>query len=166
MIILRSGDVFSCPPTYSFAHCISADAKMSRGIAAQFVRKFPDLALLRERKNLVGTAAVVPVGPIVIYNLVSKTNFWKKPSLETLSNCLQSMLSHALANKITDISAPKIGCGLDQLNFSVDVFPLIKNIFRNSTVTIHVYITDNVPRYVRSFIYISGGKVVELVLWW
>lgn len=35
-----TGDLFSCPPTDSLAHCISEDCRMGKGIAVLFKEKF------------------------------------------------------------------------------------------------------------------------------
>ena len=74
MIILISESVLSCPLLYSLGHCISSDAKMSKGDAREFVHRYPVLCSLREdgRHNPIGTAVAVPAGSKFIYNLVTK----------------------------------------------------------------------------------------------
>ena len=42
MILLRDGNLCYCFNLYSMAHCISAYAKMSKGIAQQLVAQFPE----------------------------------------------------------------------------------------------------------------------------
>ena len=105
------------------AHCISQDAKMSKGIALQFVSNFPFLCHLRQEYNITGTAVAVPMRNGFIYNLVSKYEFWIKPTLEPLNACLSSMMKHVLLNRVTDISVPMLGGGCDKLNFEAYVLP-------------------------------------------
>ena len=160
MIILRDGNLFNCPHNYSMAHCISADAKMSKGIALHFIDQFPEIASLRKTTNLVGTAVAVNVGGRTVYNLVTKQRFWMKPSLQSIRDCLLSMLSHALANGINDICIPKLGSGCDKLDFNNDVMPLLKCVFGDQVINIHVYCY----RYVISVSALLLCKVVEFVL--
>ena len=147
---MRSGSIFNCPPMYSLGHCISADAKMGKGVAKEFVQRYPILCSLRkpDKQNIVGTAVVVPVGPKFIYNLVTKSAFWMKPSPSTLRDCLESMLCHAVNNHVKDICVPKLGCGLDNLNFRLDVLPIMEAVFSDSMINIYVYSIDTIPRYV------------------
>ena len=139
MIILRDGNLFNCPHNYSMAHCISADAKMSKGIALQFVDKFPELVSLRKKVNIIGTAIAICVGNRIVYNLVTKPRFWMKPLVHTLESCLKSMLDHALAHGIKDICVPKLASGCDNLNFNDVVMPVLEKVFNDQTVTLHVY---------------------------
>ena len=148
MIFCTLGNVFHCDPSYSLAHSISSDAKMSKGIAVQFLSRFPVLASLRQMENQVGTAVAVCTDRKFIYNLVSKPRYWMKPDVKTLRQCLQSMYRHALQNGVKNISMPKIGSGCDKLKFEYDVMPILNDIFWGADVSIHVYYCDFVPRYV------------------
>ena len=121
MIVSQIGDLFLTPSTHSLAHCISADAHMSAGIALKFVSQFPILAKIRKEHNYIGTAKPVFVGGRFIYNLITKPNYWMKPTVFSLFSSLKSMLAHAESCRITDISIPKIGSGCDKLNFEMDV---------------------------------------------
>ena len=152
MISRHTGDVFSS--THSLAHCVSADARMSAGIAKQFVSYFPILLCLRSEHNIVGTAIPVCVGGRTIYNMVTKNCFWMKPTRFSMANSLRSMLAHAVAVGITDISMPEIGGGRDKMNFVRDVLPIIFEVFDASSVNIHVYKYPFIPgvtRYVIRF---------------
>ena len=139
MITFLYGDIFDSPNGNSLAHCISKDAKMSKGIALQFVTNFPLLNMLRQTYMYVGTAEAVPVRGFFIYNLVSKHRYWMKPSLEALKSCLSSMLEHAVLHQVSNISVPQLGGGCDKLDFKADVLPLLITLFENSPVHIHVY---------------------------
>ena len=45
------GDLFSCPPTSSLAHCISEDVRMGKGIAVLFKNKFGGVQDLLRQGN-------------------------------------------------------------------------------------------------------------------
>ena len=147
MLFFHNGDVFNCPLSHSMAHCISGDAKMSKGIAVQFVEKFPVLAKLRKVTNPVGTAVPVSVGTRVIHCLVSKKRFWMKPTTSTLYKCLYSMFCHARLNAVTDISVPKLASGCDKMSFEW-VNQILGKIFSDHVINLHVYFYGSVPRYV------------------
>ena len=143
--------MFNCPSSHSLAHCISADAKMSKGIAKQFVSNFPLICTLRGRRNTVGTAVVVPANNRFIYNLVSKQKYWMKPSLASLFSSLTSMYQHASQNGVYDISMPKIASGCDGLDFEMHVLPMINSLFHGSSVSVHIFSCIAVSRYVLFF---------------
>ena len=126
MIYERFGDIFTCDPSYSMAHCISADARMSKGIAVQFLNKFPVLKLLRNRNNTLGSSVAVFIKEErkFIYNLVTKPSFWMKPRVLDIQDCLNSMLHHAVQNGVTDISIPRLASGCDRMNFETEILPI------------------------------------------
>ena len=101
----------------SIGHCISADAKMSKGLADFLSHKIPGLRpTCRKAKLLMGQ--VFPfwdsTGRRYIYNLVTKQRFFDKPDSSTFLTTLETMKSHAAMHGVSKIANPKIGCGLDQ----------------------------------------------------
>ena len=72
-----------------------------------------------------------------IYNLVTKEKYLDKPDLSTLATTLQNMQAHATMHGVLTIAIPKIGCGLDQMNWW-DVL----NMFAYSDIQIVVYSPD------------------------
>ena len=161
MISRHVGDVFLSPSTHSLAHCVSADGHMRKGIAMHFVSNFPVLSCLRSSYNIVGSSVSVFAGGRTIYNLVTKPAFWMKPTKSSIASSLRSMLDHAVACGIGDISMPEIGGGRDRMNFEQDVMPIIFQIFDASPVHIHVYSyyawVSEMTRYVH-FLTRFGGK--------
>ena len=77
-------------------------------------------------------------GNLYIYNLVKKTKFFEKPNQPTLSLALQEMKSHARLYGISTIAIPKIGCGLDQMNWQ-EIVKLLRDIFAHSNIRIVDY---------------------------
>ena len=124
----------------AIAHCISADAKMSKGFAETICRRVNGLQkFCRKAKTNVGSALPYwhPESNNFIYNLVTKSKFFKKPTLDNPRISLENMRGHDLLNNTTTISLPKIGCGLDKLQWT-DVFKLIQDTFIYSGIQIQI----------------------------
>ena len=116
---------------HSIGHCISADARMSKGFADLFSQRISGLRdRCRQTKLLSGQTFPLwdPAGNRHNYNLVTKTKFSEKPNLTTLSLTVEEMKSHARLYGISTIAIPKIGCGLDQMNWQ-EVVKLLRDIF-------------------------------------
>ena len=77
-------------------------------------------------------------GKRYIYNLVTKERFCDKPNLSTLSKTLEAMKIHAGRNGVSTIAIPKLGSGLDQINWQ-EVVKFLRDIFAYADVQIVVY---------------------------
>ena len=64
-----------------------------------------------------------------------------KPDLPTLATTLQNKQAHATMHGVSTIAIPKIGCGLDLMNWQ-DVGKLLRKIFAYSVVQTVVYSLD------------------------
>ncbi len=64
-----------------------------------------------------------------------------KPTYDSLRESLAQMRTHALAHGVKHIAMPKIGCGLDQLQWPA-VRTLLKNIFHLDSIALTVYIME------------------------
>jgi len=140
------GDLFeheASNPGVSLAHCVSRDLKMGAGIAKLFRAKFGRIQDLEKAKADIGEVAVLQLAPgdKFTYNLVTKAKFWHKPTYEHLRMSLVAMKKHAIEHSVKHIAMPKIGCGLDKLDWNA-VRTLIKNVFLDSDIKISVYHLD------------------------
>ena len=72
---------------------------------------------------------------------MTKSLFYDKPSYGTIKRCIESMACHAKSHSVSHISMPKIGCGLDKLDWNV-VKKMLVDTFADANITIHVYIID------------------------
>ena len=136
------GDLFSCPSTSSLAHCISKDCKLGKGIAKLFREQFGRVDEIERCGAGIGEVAVLQHGSRFIYNLVTKEKYYGKPTYETLRQSLEKMKEHAVKNSVSHICMPKIGCGLDSLQWPA-VRTLIKNVFQTEAIRITVYIVED-----------------------
>lgn len=139
-------DLFSVPNDYYLAHCISADFKLGAGIAVQFNKKyncrdrlfnlFPSSRTLywdKLQDRFKGICVVTDP----VYNLITKRNYWDKPTLFTMRNALNWMKEDCEIRGIKKIAMPMIGCGLDKLKWD-DVSKIIKDVFKDTDIEILV----------------------------
>lgn len=130
-------------------HCISSDKAMGAGIALPMQNKFK----LRENwpsklpERLKGWAGegysvfVTGEEKQIVCNLITKEHYYDKPTLETFKQALNDAkytldeLSQIGFNVPNKILMPKIGCGLDRLNWN-DVKPLIELFFKGYDITV------------------------------
>lgn len=137
------GDVFTAPEEYSLAHCVAVDLRMSAGIAVSFRRKFGRVHELQRQNAKVGGIAVLMNGPQrYIYYLTTKKLSSQKPKINDLLKSLLAMRAHMKKNGVTKMAMPKIGCGLDRLEWK-EVFHLLHRVFSRLPVEIVVYIYEN-----------------------
>lgn len=138
-----NGDLFSVPQGYYLAHCISGDFALGAGIAKKFdsvynmrfklFRNFP----IDEGKKYdwVGSALLVDN----VFNLVTKPRYFHKPDYDTLYETLVDMRDQCEEFDITKLAMPKIGCGLDRLDWG-RVQEIIQEVFDNTDIDILISI--------------------------
>lgn len=132
-------DLFSVDSDYYLAHCISADFGMGKGIVVEFNKRFDMKNKLKQLyPNYLQTwtnGDCLKEGKV--FNLITKERYYGKPTLITLKSALIKMKEICLKENITKIAMPKIGCGLDQLNWS-DVKRLLFETFEDTDIEIFV----------------------------
>ncbi|KAL3064617.1 hypothetical protein OYC64_000792 [Pagothenia borchgrevinki] len=133
-----TGDLFSCPRDEALAHCISEDCRMGAGIAVTFKKKFKGVEELKEQKKLTGECAVLKRESRFVYYLITKKKASQKPTYDSLARSLENMRSHCESNSVTRISMPRIGCGLDKLQWK-KVAEILEQIFKPTNISITVY---------------------------
>ncbi|KAK6166578.1 hypothetical protein SNE40_023234 [Patella caerulea] len=134
----KRGDLFSSPETDALVHCISSDCAMGKGIAVLFKNKFGGVQELKDQGKKTGEVAVLKRGSRYVYYLITKDRYFHKPTYDTLSSSLVAMKSHCIENKVQSVSMPRIGCGLDGLQWD-KVSSLLKDIFSDTDLSITVY---------------------------
>ena len=90
---------------------------------------------LTDRWNKTGTGFCVYEAPV--YNLITKRFVWEKPTLDTLRTALCDLKEQLQNSALKKVVMPKIGCGLDRLNWA-DVSELLKTIFNDLDIEIVV----------------------------
>lgn len=134
------GDLLSAPRGWALVHCISADFALGAGVAKQIDFQYDMKEKLRQAYGEYDFEGWGPCAlPVLdVYNLVTKERYYKKPTLETLGSALLDLRRHIEERGITRLAMPRIGCGLDRLNWD-DVRELILETFKNTRVDILVY---------------------------
>lgn len=130
-------DLFSVPDDYYLAHCISADFGMGKGIAVEFNKRF-DMKNRIMRLYPGGYGCHDTVGCVLIdkvLNLITKENYWDKPTYHTIMGALYHMREICVDDNINKIAMPLIGCGLDKLSWD-RVSAIIKKTFESTDIEI------------------------------
>lgn len=131
-------NLLDVPQGYFIAHCISGDFTLGAGVAKQIDEAFNMKNMLRMMWGNDGMSDeywCAPCGNVL--NLVTKRRYYQKPTLESLREALEDMRKLVDEEGIKKIAMPKIGCGLDRLNWE-DVSPMIQEIFDDADVEIMV----------------------------
>ena len=134
------GDLFSIDDKYYLVHCISTDCSLSAGIAVKFEKKY------HLRSKLLDYPYFDRIYPCCIlidkaFNLITKEKYWQKPTYKSLELSLLKLKDLILAKEIKYIAMPRIGCGLDKLNWS-KVRNSIQDIFKDTDIEILVCYID------------------------
>ena len=137
-------DLFSLTnENYYFVQCISADFGMGAGIAVLFNQNFDTKNHLISKydsyisiwDNTLKKGFCIKDGKVL--NLVTKRNYWLKPTYDTLQNSLNKLKNVVIAYDIHKIAMPQIGCGLDRLSWDV-VSAMIRETFEDLNIEILV----------------------------
>ena len=114
------GDFFDAPQNSSLGHYISSDASMHKGIATQFKRKFGRINEIRKKAQENTGLVPLEIEPSkFLYNLVTKSKCYHKPTYQSLEKSLEALSLHVSQHEVTQLALPKIGCGLEKLEWPV-----------------------------------------------
>lgn len=141
-------DLFTVDDSYWLAHCVSADFRLGRGIAIEFDKRFDLRKKLREKypnyldyyiHDRVTDAECLVVDRV--FNLVTKPLYYHKPSYTTMRDALIEMRELCLSPffDVRKIAIPKIGCGLDRLDWG-RVSEIIRCVFDETDIEILICI--------------------------
>jgi hypothetical protein len=148
------GDLFSAPTDTSLAHCVSQDMQMSKGIAKLFRDKFARIDNLKKQGTTcldlfysidfvdldvqLGGCAYLNLENRYVFYLVTKEKYFHKPTMSSLESSLRAMRDLCIENNIHHLAMPRIGCGLDKLNWD-KVSDLIQSVFKDDDIKITIY---------------------------
>lgn len=142
----EQGDLFDLSPEYILCQCISSDLKMGAGIATEFNKRFNTRQLLHNTFSIADTVSMWEDSEnkgYVIYepehkvlNLITKKCYFEKPTYTTIENALTACKNYILFHNLPQrIAMPKIGCGLDKLEWK-KVKKIIKEVFTDTDMEI------------------------------
>lgn len=136
------GDLFSSND--NLVHCVSQDLKMGKGIATQFKKRFGKVNELIAQKKKVGEVAMIQTDPDIngksnfIFYMITKEKYFEKPDYVNFYLSLVYLRNMCITNNIKSISMPKIGCGLDKLEWDI-VKTYLQKVFSDTNISINVY---------------------------
>ena len=131
----KKGNLFELDnKKYFFAHCISSDFALGAGIAVEFEKRFN---LKKDLKKYTSGKYPELITINHVFNLVTKDKYWHKPTYESITKCIQYMRDMCRNCDIEYLAMPKIGCGLDRLQWS-KVKEIIKEEFKDLDIEIEV----------------------------
>ncbi len=129
---------------YALCHCISSDFALGAGIAKEFAKMGVKKQLCKNHSKQwqgKGYCLITETNGITVGNLVTKERYFHKPTLETLRQSLEDFRQQVLELKLPRIAMPKIGCGLDKLDWTV-VRDVIREVFADTDIEILVRYFD------------------------
>ncbi len=132
------GDLFAGGENRNFAHCVSRCFTMGKGIAVEFKKRFGNVQFLKSQNAPIGGFAFLKTDANYVFYLVTKEKYSGKPTYETLSLSLLNLRNFLLSNNIKEINMPRIGCGLDKLEWGI-VKSIIYQVFEGTDININVY---------------------------
>jgi hypothetical protein len=141
-------DLFEVSNDYFLAHCISSDCVLGAGIAVGFEKRFSlreKLLALSEDKRQ--SPACVKIGRV--FNLITKTRYYNKPTYDTVKASLLQMKEQALKKGIKKIAMSRIACGLDNLTWN-KVKRIIIEVFTDTDIDITICFIN---QYLRKYDY-------------
>lgn len=130
------GNLFKADKEYYLVHCISLDGQMGAGIAKTFRANFPEMPHYVQHYPKKEVGGLVPYKKVI--NLTTKQKYWQKPTRSSLNCSIYVLMEYCIQNDITKIAMPRIGSGLDRLNWEATK-KYIKEVFQDIDIDIKVY---------------------------
>ena len=127
-------NLFNLPNEYYLAHCISADYELGAGIAVEFQKRFHLRQYLHQNGKRTYPDCILVNK---VFNLVTKSKYWNKPTYESLTKSLEMMRDIIIEKKIEKIAIYKLGCTRDRLQWGM-VRQIIEDVFKNTDCKILV----------------------------
>lgn len=156
MIIETSGDLLAAK-TDAIVNTVNCVGVMGKGIALQVKRRYPEVFAAYERACKAGDVQIgrmlpTPTGelesPHWVINFPTKKH-WRAPSnLSYISDGLKDLVAVIDELRIRSIAIPPLGAGNGGLNWR-EVEPLIRDVFRDSNVEVHLYSPSGVRQSIR-----------------
>ena len=141
-LVEKKMNLFDVPDDYYFTHCISDDFALGAGIAVEFNKRYQMRKKLKELypdlngvEYHIGGASCILVDNV--FNLVTKEKCYYKPTYQTLKRAIESMVGKCIELDVKKVAMPKIGCGLDQLQWD-KVREILINMFKDIDIEILV----------------------------
>ena len=149
-INMIKGDLLSDKQVRTIVHCISQDCHMGAGIARDIKKKFSGMKeeILKQNPQVGGILAYEHKHKkpdnrgkarwTTVLNMVTKKHYRDRPTEDNFIRTLENLKDYCIKDGIYKINMPKIGCGLDKLEFEF-VKREIERVFAGSGVEVNMY---------------------------
>ncbi len=135
----KKGNLFLSPPQEPLAHCVSADCAYGAGIAVTFKDKYGVEKVKKQNKKPGECAVTQEEDGRTIFHLITKRKCTDLPTYEDFTNSLKHMRDWCVEHRVKSVSAPRLGCGLDKLDFQ-RVQDILRSFYRNRYSHNHILI--------------------------
>lgn len=136
-------NIFELSNDYSIAHCISADLKMSKGIALDIKNTYGDTTNILSKLNpQLGHVLTTRINNKLIYHLITKEKFYQKPTINTIKTALANLKTCMIINNNFNLSIPKLASDLDNCNWTM-IKQLIYAEFQNTDIELIICHIDD-----------------------
>lgn len=135
------GNIFDEKLNASLVVCVSADFKMTQGIALAVRRKFGNITRLRNLNKSVTEIASLDTENISIFYLITREHYWQKPTYQNVFQSLINLKKACMERQITYLACPRLECGPQGLKWET-IRSMLCYIFRNSSITIKVMVKE------------------------
>jgi len=138
------GSVFAAPVDRGLAHCVALDFAMSVGIAVEFKARFGPVSPSDRARARVGGCLQMtghsPGGERELFYLVTKKASNGRPTYGSLEAALREMVVTAGQHGVACIAMPRIGCGLDGLDWGLVEAMLRRILLDTPRIAFEVYV--------------------------
>jgi hypothetical protein len=136
-LIEKKMNLFEVEDKYYLTHCISADCELGAGIAVEFQKRFKLKQILKLEIGQYGGDYPQCILVDKVFNLVTKSKYWNKPTYESITTSIKLMKLQCERKGVKYLAMPKIGCGLDRLQWG-KVREILQEEFKNTDIEILV----------------------------
>lgn len=120
---------------YLLVHCMNKSLSTSKGIVVEIEKRFKVKEKIKEKYD----KKEIDIGSCLITdnvcNLITKNRVYDKPTYNSLIKCLNNLYDYCNENNIKTLIMPKIGCGLDRLEWN-KVKKIIIDIFKGFNIIV------------------------------
>lgn len=144
MISYVNNNLFETP-AHVLVNTVNTVGVMGKGIAKEFKNIYPDMfkeyqKLCEEKKITIGKLWLYKTSNKWILNFPTKTT-WRKPSkIEYIEAGLKTFVRAYAKLGITSVAFPPLGCGNGELNWKLQVRPLMEKYLKPLLIDIFIYI--------------------------
>jgi len=136
-------NILEIPQEYAIAHCISADLKMNKGLAAEICKQYGSFSEIFSNLTInVGDAIPIIANNRLILYLITKQNYYQKHQFNDIQKAISNSIKELYKLKHYKLAIPKLATGLDKCSWS-DIKQLLCSEFSNTNIELIICNYDN-----------------------